>query len=82
MACMLVQTRKKYIANSLVIGLTLVLFTLALFTKGLTHDVLLEAVVFLVFVKLIISTSHIQQTTLHFSEKLDRIESRLENKKD
>ena len=79
---MIVQTQKMYIANSLVIGLTLVLFTIALFTKGLIHDVLLEAAVFLVFVKLIISTSHIQQMTLHFSEKLDRIESRLKNQKD
>lgn len=37
-----------------VIIITFVLFTIALFTKGFTHDLLLEAGVFLVSVKLII----------------------------
>ena len=37
-----------------VIALTLVLFGVALFAKGLTHDLLLEAGVFLVSVKLIV----------------------------
>ena len=37
-----------------VIVITLVLFVLALFTKGFTHDLLLEAGVFLVSVKLIL----------------------------
>lgn len=36
------------------IGITLVLFVVALFVKGLTHDVLLEAGVFLVSAKLVI----------------------------
>ena len=36
-------------------GLTLVLFVVALFAKGLTHDLLLEAGVFLVSVKLILA---------------------------
>ena len=36
------------------IGITLVLFVVALFVKGLTHDLLLEAGVFLVSVKLVI----------------------------
>ncbi len=36
-----------------VIATTLVLFVVALLTKGLTHDILLEAGVFLVSVKLI-----------------------------
>jgi len=38
----------------IVIVITFVLFTLALFTKGFTHDLLLEAGVFLVPVKLLI----------------------------
>lgn len=38
----------------IVIAITLVLFVAALFFKGLTHDLLLEAGVFLVSVKLII----------------------------
>ena len=37
-----------------VIAITFVLFVAALFTKGLTHDMLLEAGVFLVSVKLIL----------------------------
>jgi hypothetical protein len=41
-------------ASSLTIGVTLVLFVVALFLKGLTHDLLLEAGVFLVSVKLVI----------------------------
>jgi uncharacterized membrane protein YiaA len=39
-----------------VILITLVLFVVALFEKGLTHDLLLEAGVFLVSVKLILMT--------------------------
>ena len=38
----------------LTVGATLVLFAIALFVKGLTHDLLLEAGVFLVSVKLIL----------------------------
>jgi hypothetical protein len=36
------------------IVITFILFTIALFTKGFTHDLLLEAGVFLVSVKLIL----------------------------
>jgi hypothetical protein len=53
----------------LVIALTLILFVVALFIKGLTHDLLLEAGVFLISVKLIlmaykhsIATDTMQQT--------------------
>ena len=38
----------------IIIGITLILFTIALFTKGLTHDLLLEAGVLLVSIKLIL----------------------------
>lgn len=41
-------------ASFVVIAITLFLFVLALFTKGFTHDLLLEAGVFLVSVKLIL----------------------------
>lgn len=47
--------RKHFDRGSLlVIVLTLILFAAALFLKGLTHDLVLEAGVFLVSVKLII----------------------------
>jgi len=39
--------------SMIVIIITFVLFTMALFTKGFTHDLLLETGVFLVSVKLI-----------------------------
>ena len=42
------------IGSSAVIIITFILFVMALFTKGFTHDLLLEAGVFLVSVKLII----------------------------
>ena len=47
--------KKHFDASSfLIIIITLILFVIALFTKGLTHDLLLEAGVFLVSVKLIL----------------------------
>ncbi len=46
---------KYFDAGSLiVISITFILFVIALFTKGFTHDILLEAGVFLVSVKLIL----------------------------
>ena len=42
------------LGSLVVIVITFILFVLALFTKGLTHDLLLEAGVFLVSVKLIL----------------------------
>ena len=41
------------LGSTIVIAITFALFIIALFTKGLTHDLLLEAGVFLVSVKLI-----------------------------
>ena len=64
-----------------VLAITLILFILALFTKGLTHDLLLEAGVFLVSVKLIIMAynNNIQskavESRLHaIQATVDRIE--------
>jgi hypothetical protein len=42
------------IGSLLIIIVTFILFTVALFTKGFTHDLLLEAGIFLVSVKLIV----------------------------
>jgi hypothetical protein len=46
---------KKYLslADMLVITITFMLFIIALFVKGLTHDILLEAGVLLVSIKII-----------------------------
>ncbi len=49
------EVRQYFDAGSLaIIVLTLALFAAALFTKGLTHDMLLEGAVFLVSAKLVI----------------------------
>jgi hypothetical protein len=50
------ETMHKYLdlGTQLTLAITLVLFTIALFEKGFTHDLLLEAGVFLVSVKLVI----------------------------
>ncbi len=52
------KTLKAYFdtGSIVVISVTFVVFLVALFTKGLTHDLLLEIGVFMVSVKLIIMT--------------------------
>lgn len=53
--------------------ITLGLFVAALFTKGLTHDLFLEAGVFLVSVKIIILAYNNGLAIGQLSEKLDMI---------
>ena len=60
-----------------VIIITFVLFALALFTKGFTHDLLLEAGVFLVSVKLILMAYKNTTRTRRVDLKLDEILARL-----
>jgi hypothetical protein len=65
----------------IVIFITFLLFVGAIFTKGLSHDLLLEAGVFLVSVKLIIMAykhSVSTQQLLHCFEEMRRAISRLE----
>ena len=71
------KAKKVSRANSLVIFITLVLFVLALITKGFTHDLLLEAAVFLVSVKLILATYHIKILAQKIDDRLDRIEKKI-----
>lgn len=59
--------------SSAVVILTFVLFAVALFTKGFTHDLLLEAGVFLISVKLIIMNIRNAATVEAIEQKLDRI---------
>ncbi|HSU68839.1 MAG TPA: hypothetical protein VLJ39_18300 [Tepidisphaeraceae bacterium] len=65
------------IPSILTITVTLVLFVLAVFHNGLTHDLLLEAAVFLVSVKLILMSYKNGVTTKKLDERLDRIEALL-----
>ena len=55
-----------------VIVITFLLFILALFTKGLTHDILLEAGVLLVSIKLIMMA---YRTRIYFEEILKEVKT-------
>ena len=66
------------LGSLLVILITLVLFVVALFIKGLTHDLLLEAGVFLVSVKLIIMGYKNSVATHELQERLGEIAVTLE----
>jgi hypothetical protein len=61
-------------ASLVVILITLILFVVAVITKGFTHDLLLEAGVFLVSVKLILMSHKNGMTELRITEQLQRIE--------
>jgi hypothetical protein len=56
-----------------VIALTLLLFVMALLIKGLTHDLLLEAGVFLVSVKLILMSHKNSVLAIETEKRLDQI---------
>jgi len=57
----------------IVAAITLILFILALFFKGLTHDILLEAAVFLVSVKLIMANYTITRIARRIESKIDNL---------
>jgi hypothetical protein len=74
------STRNHFDPWSLVvIILTLALFLIALFAKGLTHDLLLEAGVFLVSVKLILLGYKNNASNGSIQQKLDEIYSAVQN---
>ena len=64
-----------------VIAVTLALFVVALFVKGLAHDLLLEGGVFLISVKLILMTYKNGVTADALKRKLDEIQVTLERLK-
>ncbi len=61
----------------IVIVITFILFTAALFVKGFTHDLLLEAGVFLVSVKLIMMAYKNQRNYLDVKKDLTEIKELL-----
>lgn len=65
------------LGSMLVAATTLVLFIAALFVKGVSHDLFLEAGVFLVSVKLIISAYRNSVSVGHLDQKLDAILAKL-----
>jgi hypothetical protein len=64
----------------IVILVTFVLFALALFTKGFTHDLLLETGVFLVSVKLIIMAYRTNVNNQVIAKELSEIKATLRGK--
>jgi hypothetical protein len=60
-----------------VIAITFILFSLALFFTGFTHDLLLEAGVFLVSVKLIIMNYKSSVSSEHIQNELEEIKTLL-----
>jgi len=85
----MLEIKRHFDPGSLVIiAVTFVLFVSAVFTRGLTHDLLLEAAIFLVSVKLIVmayksidATDSLYQKLDEICKKIDAIES-YQSKKD
>jgi hypothetical protein len=63
--------------STVVVAATFVLFILALFFKGMTHDILLEAGVLLVSIKIIMMSSKITKVATLMEKKLNDIHSKL-----
>ncbi len=59
--------------NTIVIVITFVLFIVALLTTGMTKDILLEAGVFLVSVKIIMMSSSNRKSINELKDKLNEI---------
>ena len=68
------------LGSIVVIVITCVLFIAALFFKGLTHDLLLEAGVFLVSVKLIIMAYKSSKSASKIEHELSEIKELLKEK--
>jgi hypothetical protein len=67
------------LGSLIVILITFVLFVLALLTKGFTHDLLLEAGVFLVSIKLILMAYKISVTSKELLSELKAIKKKLKS---
>lgn len=65
------------LGSRLIIALTFILFMAALFATGFTHDILLEAGVLLVSIKLIIMSYKNSISNKELLEKLDEIKEML-----
>ncbi len=63
-----------------IIAITFTLFVVALFTKGFTHDLLLESSVFLISVKLIIMAYKLSLSSKKTYQELKEIKKLLKDK--
>jgi len=70
------------IGSLAIIGVTFILFVVALFAKGFTHDLFLEAGVFLVSVKLIVMAYKNSVASREMTKELQDIKKMLEQRKE
>jgi predicted tellurium resistance membrane protein TerC len=70
--------KKNELGNTLVIILTFVFFMIALFVTGFTKDLLLEAAVFLVSVKIILLGATNRNSNKEIIKKLNEINEKLQ----
>lgn len=68
--------------SSIVILLTFALFGFALFTHGFTHNLLLEAAIFLVSLKLILMGRQNTENTNRLERRMDELLKKMEEKRD
>ena len=69
------------VASLIVIFVTFILFIVALFTKGFTHDLLLEVGIFLISVKLIMMAYKSSVVVKSIENELKEIKGLLRRKK-
>ena len=61
------------LASTVSLTITVILFIIAIFAKGFTHEILLEAGVFLISVKLVLASSKAELTSKIIEDKIDRL---------
>lgn len=66
--------RRIEVASYLTLILTIVLFAVSLITKGFTHELLLESGVFLVSLKLVLSTRKLEIQLEELSEDIKKLQ--------
>jgi hypothetical protein len=75
----MLSTKRRFdLASFIVIAVTFFLFLAALFTKGITHDLFLEAGVLLVSIKVIMMQSNLSSAVKLMEERLGQIQFLLE----
>ncbi len=65
------------LANLITVALTIILFTIALFTTGITKDLLLEAGVLLVSIKIILMAAATRDSNREILKKLNEINEKI-----
>jgi len=72
---------KKYLstADIMIIGITAILFVIALFVKGLTQDLLLEIGILLISVKIIMMNYSNKQINKKILRKLEEMEKSVDS---